>query len=146
MQYNALLQTTCWWQTWLGLPARSIKESCSSLLITAHPYIQSRNRLADHKAVILSVTMPPSPLEPGHKGKPWPEHFLVRTTGEVVPLIAVDELPAGIDLVGIPRSIGFEDTIGMLNLGLQRSKGSYYQIDSSQDMKIEHGSLNSKTK
>jgi hypothetical protein len=60
--------------------------------------------------------------------KPWPGYFLVRTTGEVVPLIAVDELPPGTDLKGVPRSLDLEDTIGMLNLGLQRSSGFFYQM------------------
>lgn len=79
--------------------------------------------------------MPPNLLESGHKGKPWPGYFLVRTTGEIVPLIAVDELPLGIELVGIPRSIHLEDTIGMLNLGLQRSTGSHYHILSGDERK-----------
>lgn len=93
----------------------------------------------------LSVSMAPSPLEPSHKGNPWPEYFLVRITGEVVPLIAVDELPAGIDLVGVPRSLNLEETIGMLNLGLQQSTGSY-QIISDREVKTEHGNLISKSK
>ena len=70
------------------------------------------------------------------KGKPWPEYFLVRTTGEVVPLIAVDELPATIELVGVPRSLDLEETIGMLNLGLQRSTGGFYQIALERGSKI----------
>ncbi|PVH74756.1 hypothetical protein DL98DRAFT_603342 [Cadophora sp. DSE1049] len=72
--------------------------------------------------------MHPHAVPPNQKGKPWPAYFLVRTTGEVVPLVAVDELPPGTDLVGVPRSLDLEETIGMLNLGLQRSSGTYYQI------------------
>lgn len=72
--------------------------------------------------------MHPHAVPPNQKGKPWPAYFLVRTTGEVVPLIAVDELPPGTDLVGVPRSLDLEDTIGMLNLGLQRSSSVFYQI------------------
>lgn len=72
--------------------------------------------------------MPPVPLESSQKYKPWPAYFLVRNTGEVVPLIAVDELPPGIDLVGVPRSLDLEETTGMVNLGLQRNTGTYYQI------------------
>lgn len=57
-----------------------------------------------------------------------PTYFLVRTTGEVVPLVAVDELPLGYDLAGVPRSIELEDTVGMLNLGLQKWSGAFYAI------------------
>ncbi|KAF8865469.1 hypothetical protein BDZ45DRAFT_796309 [Acephala macrosclerotiorum] len=90
--------------------------------------------------------MPPSPLELSHKDKPWPGYFLVRTTGEVVPLIAVDELPPGIELVGIPRSLDLEETIGMLNLGLQRSTGAHYQIVSGDEPNERHHSLSTKAK
>jgi hypothetical protein len=72
--------------------------------------------------------MPPIPLEVRQKGKPWPGYFLVRNTGEVVPLIAVDELPPSMELLGVPRSLDLEETIGMLNLGLQRSTGGFYKI------------------
>jgi len=72
--------------------------------------------------------MPPAPVEVHQKGKPWPGYFLVRNTGEVVPLVAVDELPPSIEIDGVPRSLDLEETIGMLNLGLQRSTGSYYRI------------------
>lgn len=60
--------------------------------------------------------------------KPRPEYFLVRTTGEVVPLNTVDELPPGADIIGVPRSLILEETIGMLNLGLQRSDRGFYQF------------------
>ena len=72
--------------------------------------------------------MHPHSVPPNQKGKPWPAYFLVRTTGEVVPLIAVDELPPGTDLAGVTRSLDLEETIGMLNLGLQRSSGEFYRI------------------
>ena len=75
--------------------------------------------------------MPPRIIEPSHGRKPWPSYFLVRTTGEVVPLIAVDELPPGTNLINVPRTLELEATKGMLNLGLQRSSGNYYQISSA---------------
>ncbi|KAF4632544.1 hypothetical protein G7Y89_g5575 [Cudoniella acicularis] len=60
---------------------------------------------------------------------PWPSYFLVRKTGEVVPLIAVDELPPSLDLVGVPRNLDLAETVGMLNLGIQRSCGAYYRVE-----------------
>ena len=79
--------------------------------------------------------MPPISEQLSENGKPWPSYFLVRTTGEVVPLIAVDELPHGTDLDGVPRSLDLEDTIGMLNLGLQRSSGLFYQVVKREEKK-----------
>jgi hypothetical protein len=77
--------------------------------------------------------MPLEAAEATQEAKPWPGYFLVRTSGEVVPLIAIDELPPGTDLVGIPRSLDLEATVGMLNLGLQRSSGAFYQITHGQE-------------
>ncbi|KAH6663880.1 hypothetical protein B0J14DRAFT_682872 [Halenospora varia] len=65
--------------------------------------------------------------------KPWPAYFLVRTTGEVVPLIAVDELPSSLDLVDVPRSLGLEETVGMLNLGIVRGCGRSYRVEMGRD-------------
>jgi hypothetical protein len=79
----------------------------------------------------ISLEMSPD-RKPSQK-TPWPAYFIVRTTGEVVPLIAVDELPKGIDLVGVSRSFDLEDTIGMLNLGVERSSGAFYQTIQSLD-------------
>lgn len=90
--------------------------------------------------------MPPLSEQLSEKGKPWPGYFLVRTTGEVVPLVAVDELPRGTDLDGVPRSLDLEDTIGMLNLGLQRSSGSFYQIVKREEKKEGSAELPIRTK
>ncbi len=90
--------------------------------------------------------MPPSPLDTSYKGKPWPGYFLVRTTGEVVPLIALDELPPGIDLAEIPRSLNLEETIGMLNLGLQRGSNSHYKLVSDDEPNERRDNLSSKAK
>ncbi|PBP22553.1 CAP-Gly domain-containing protein [Diplocarpon rosae] len=84
-----------------------------------------------------SVDMHTNNLHVGQRCKPWPAYFLVRTTGEVVPLIAVDELPTGTNLVGVPRSLDLEDTIGMLNLGLQRSSDTCYQLASAHEAKSQ---------
>lgn len=55
---------------------------------------------------------------------PGPDHFLVRPgtkdgkPGPIVPLIAVDQLPDWMQLVGVPRELGAEQTIGLTNLGI----------------------------
>lgn len=71
-----------------------------------------------------------TPTTDSPKSKPHPGFFLVRPSGAVVPLIAVDELPPTLTLPSVPRSLDLEDTIGMLNLGLNRGSGAgvYYQV------------------
>lgn len=59
---------------------------------------------------------------------PRPGYFIVRKSGEVVPLVAIDELPLGVDLVGVPRSLDLVETGGMLNLGLQGGEGGFYGL------------------
>lgn len=56
---------------------------------------------------------------PASTRAPLPGYFIVRKTGQVVPLVAVDELPPGVDLIGVPRNLDLVETGGMLNLGLQ---------------------------
>jgi hypothetical protein len=93
-----------------------------------------------------SVKMPPIPVDVHRNSKPWPGYFLVRTTGEVVPLVAVDELPPSIEIVGIPRSLDLEETIGMLNLGLQHSTGTHYRIVQTTEGKSQVSEAISKAK
>ena len=52
------------------------------------------------------------------QSQPRPGYFLVRPSGQVVPLIAVDELPAEISLQGVSKTLELEETVGMLNLGV----------------------------
>ena len=71
---------------------------------------------------------------------PQPRFFIVRPDakkqasgggiqslpGSIVPLIAVDELPGWLDVVGVPRELAVEQTTGLCNLGnVPKSKGSY---------------------
>ncbi|KAI9644934.1 hypothetical protein NHQ30_006968 [Ciborinia camelliae] len=59
---------------------------------------------------------------------PRPGYFIIRKSGEVVPLVAVDELPLGVDLIGVPRSLNLVETGGMMNLGLQGGEGKFYGL------------------
>ena len=71
---------------------------------------------------------------------PRPYFFLVRPDvveqdptdsgqtqlGQIVPLIAVDELPEWLDIVGVPRELTAEQTVGLCNLGtIPRSEGAF---------------------
>lgn len=112
--------------------------------ISTLPILPSFN----HQIITAKMTakLPPLSAHLAEKAKPWPGYFLVRTTGEVVPLIAIDELPTGTDLEGVPRSLDLEDTIGMLNLGLQRSSGATYQVTKQEEKKEVSPSLVLRTK
>jgi len=73
--------------------------------------------------------MPQIPVDCSRKLRP--KFFLIRKTGEsreAVPLIAIDELPPAYGIFGVPRTLGLEETTGMLNLGYLPSSGEFYQI------------------
>lgn len=83
--------------------------------------------------------MPPKPADMASSPKKGPGHFLVRNTGEVVPLIPVDELPIGMEIIGVPRSLDLTATVGMLNLGLVRSTGHVYESTKKDAAKKDQG-------
>lgn len=64
----------------------------------------------------------------GHSFPARPGYFLVRQNGQVVPLIAADELPVEVTLDGISRTLEIDETVGMLNLGVVRSPDTTYRL------------------
>lgn len=115
------------WSVLLHIPAFSSSSTSHQLHNRETQVSVSQDSTQIDTRLHQQSTMHSNPVPLAQKRKPWPSYFLVRTTGEVVPLIAVDELPPGTHLIGVPRSLDLEDTIGMLNLGLQRSSGSFYR-------------------
>jgi hypothetical protein len=108
------------------LISRSFRSLLSSRVVKSRLHFPGIHTFTVNSCI---ATMPPNPMDQGgQKGKPWPTYFIVRTTGEIVPMIAVDELPPGTNLANVPRQLELEATIGMLNLGLQRGSGAFYQI------------------
>ncbi|CAG8958512.1 hypothetical protein HYFRA_00009827 [Hymenoscyphus fraxineus] len=71
---------------------------------------------------------PETPEIRNHGNKPWASHFIVRKMGQIVPLIAVDELPPSLHIDGVPRYLSVVETKGMLNLGLQEEREGYYRV------------------
>jgi hypothetical protein len=53
---------------------------------------------------------------------------VIRSNGEVVPLIAIDELPLGLNIVNVPRNLTLDETVGMLSLGLQQRSKTFYKL------------------
>ncbi|CAN8098658.1 unnamed protein product [Discula destructiva] len=54
---------------------------------------------------------------------PFPEHFIVRPKSSsheeaIIPLVAVDQLPDWMQVVGVPRELDVEQAVGLINLGL----------------------------
>ncbi|KAK8114055.1 hypothetical protein PG999_006124 [Apiospora kogelbergensis] len=88
---------------------------------------------------------------------PFPQHFLVRpaTTkhtasgtitmpGPMVPLIALDQLPAWIDISGVPRELTVEQTMGLQNLGsVIPGTAEYYEVRLHQDVRFVTSSSSS---
>lgn len=50
---------------------------------------------------------------------PRPKYFVSRPDGTKSPLIAADELPCNISIVGLPKTISIEQTFGMLHVAIQ---------------------------
>jgi hypothetical protein len=69
-----------------------------------------------------------SQMQAAPEEQPKSSYFVIRDTGEVVPLIAIDELPAGLSIVNIPKNLKLNETVGMLSLGLQRRCETPYKI------------------
>lgn len=66
---------------------------------------------------------------------PGPDHFLSRPgtkdgkPGPIVPLIAVDQLPDWMQLMGVPRELDTEQTAGLTNLGIiDREDDDTYEV------------------
>lgn len=49
---------------------------------------------------------------------PWPKYFVSRPDGTKSPLVAADELPCNISIVGLPTTISTEQTFGMMHVGI----------------------------
>lgn len=58
-----------------------------------------------------------------------PQHFITRQNGTMVPLIALDELPATVSLRGVPRTLSPYDIAGMTGLGTVESHHRQYVVD-----------------
>lgn len=64
---------------------------------------------------------------------PRPQHFLTRGDGSITPLIAVDELPESIRIIGVPAVISQAATLNMMNLGVQARSQTKYIVEMPED-------------
>lgn len=58
-----------------------------------------------------------------------PQYFITRQNGTMVPLVALDELPATISIRGVPRTLSPYDVAGMTGLGTFESQHRQYVVD-----------------
>ncbi|KAI1390268.1 uncharacterized protein F4822DRAFT_231081 [Hypoxylon trugodes] len=86
-------------------------------------------------------TIPPSAQRQNQNHVPLPHHFIVRpgvtrhtasgtvtAPGPIVPLVPVDQLPEWVGIIGVPRELGLEQTVGLTNLGTVVRNPDYYQV------------------
>ena len=64
---------------------------------------------------------------------PRPQHFITRSDGSITPLIAVDELPESIHIIGVPPIISQAATLNMMNLGVHTRSQSKYIVEMPDD-------------
>ena len=58
-----------------------------------------------------------------------PQFFCTRPSGTLTPLIAVDELPTGITIRGVPRVLSASETQGMTSLGTVSPRSQTYVVE-----------------
>ncbi|CAF9917811.1 MAG: hypothetical protein HETSPECPRED_003596 [Heterodermia speciosa] len=66
-------------------------------------------------------------------GPPRPQFFVARADGLLTPMIAVDELPSWIRIVGVPATITPAGTQNMTSLGLKERSTERYLVLSADD-------------
>ncbi|KAI1610074.1 hypothetical protein EDD36DRAFT_63458 [Exophiala viscosa] len=67
-----------------------------------------------------------------------PQYFITRQNGALVPLIALDELPANVQIRGVPRSLTAFNIAGMTPLGFCESRHQFYVVEGVNNTKYDH--------
>lgn len=62
---------------------------------------------------------------------PRPRYFVARSDGTLSPLIAADELPDSVRIVGVPATISPAATMNMMSLGVVERSQNKYTISTS---------------
>ena len=78
---------------------------------------------------ILNALLANFPVTPTMTESLRPQHFITRQNGTMVPLVALDELPATVSLRGVPRTLSPYDVGGMTGLGTVDSQHRQYVVD-----------------
>ncbi|KIX95300.1 uncharacterized protein Z520_08817 [Fonsecaea multimorphosa CBS 102226] len=59
-----------------------------------------------------------------------PQFFVTRQNGNMVPLIAMDELPIHVQIEGVSRSLGPHDIAGMIGIGTYEARHEFHVVRS----------------
>ena len=57
-----------------------------------------------------------------------PQYFVAREDGTLTPLIAVDELPSTVQIIGVPATLSPAGTQNMISLGLKERSSQRYEV------------------
>ena len=83
----------------------------------------------------INVKLPPSTTSVASQSSnskevslPHPGHYLRRSDGTITPLIAVDELPTFLHIVGVSRSLTRAQTQDMISLGTLPKSSKLYTV------------------
>ena len=83
------------------------------------------------RQIALSTTPPATPSTPSAMlPSPRPRYFITRSDGTLSPLIAVDELPSSVRIVGVPAILSPAETQGMMSLGVENHSQHHYTVES----------------
>ncbi|MCJ1462765.1 hypothetical protein MMC07_001368 [Pseudocyphellaria aurata] len=85
----------------------------------------------DQSVCTPPFTSQPSPSLGTNSDLPRPRYFLARQDGTITPLVAVDELPDTVRIVGAPATISPAATVNMMSLGLVDRSQHKYIVETS---------------
>lgn len=83
------------------------------------------------QAVRTPPTSQSTPVSGTTSDPPRPCYFISRNDGTLTPLIAVDELPASIRIIGAPAVISPAATVNMMSLGVKDRSQYKYNVETS---------------
>lgn len=73
----------------------------------------------------------PSPASVTSSDLLRPRYFVVRKDGTLTPLIAVDELPDSLRIIGVPPTVSPAATLNMMSLGVVDRSQHKYMVETS---------------
>lgn len=93
----------------------------------------SENLAMDKKAEQATSSSPATaqstPISDRKHILPRPQYFVSRNDGSLTPLVAVDELPSSIHIIGVPPVISQAETINMTSLGVKERTQIKYIVE-----------------
>lgn len=86
----------------------------------------------EQSSITPPFTSQSSPASGTSSDLPRPRYFVARKDGTLTPLIAVDELPCSLRIVGVPATISPAATLNMMSLGVVDRSQHKYTVETSE--------------